>query len=100
MQMREVNRAIIRVANRTDTIGRATADEPTHCLRNGQGGKFWRTACLAYLGSLMVAGLFIVLLPVPARSEEDKDIHRGRIDNDKDIRAEITALLTQVESLK
>jgi uncharacterized protein YlxW (UPF0749 family) len=47
--------------------------------------------------SSMVAGLFIVLTPMPARADEDKD-RRG--DNDKGIRAEITALQAQVASLQ
>jgi hypothetical protein len=100
MQVRELNCATIEVANHRDIRDRMTVDETKRDLGNKQGRKLWRTACLAFLGSLMVAGLSIVLAPLPARSDEDKDIHRGRVDSDKDIRAEITALLAQVESLQ
>jgi hypothetical protein len=100
MQTSELNCATIEVANNQDTSGRVTADETNRGLRTGKGRKLWRTACLAFLGSLMVAGLFIVLAPMAVRADEDNDIHRGREDNDKGIRAEIAALLARVESLQ
>jgi hypothetical protein len=91
MQTSELNCATIEVANNQDTSGRVTADETNRGLRTGKGRKLWRTACLAFLGSLMVAGLFIVLAPMAVRADED---------NDKGIRAEIAALLARVESLQ
>jgi hypothetical protein len=89
MKERELNRATIRVANTTDMSGTATADEINRDLRTGKGSKLWHIACSTFLGSLMVAGLLIVLAPMP-----------GRADNDKGIPAEIAALLAQVESLQ
>jgi hypothetical protein len=38
--------------------------------------------------------------PLPARAEDDKDMHPEREDNGKGIRAEITALQAQVASLQ
>jgi hypothetical protein len=85
----ELNRATIRVANTMDMSGTATADEINRDLRIGKGSKLWHIACSTFLGSLMVAGLLIVLAPMP-----------GRADNDKGIPAQIAALLAQVESLQ
>jgi hypothetical protein len=99
MQRREFDCATIGVENRMDISGRATGGETDRALRIGKGRKLRHIACSSFLGSLMVAGLFIVLPSLPARSDEDKDIHHGRVDNDKEIRAEIAALLAQVESL-
>jgi hypothetical protein len=99
MQRREFDCATIGVANRMDIRGRASGEESDRGLRIGKGRKLRRIACSSFLGSLMMAGLFIVLPSLPARSDEDKDIHRGRVDDDKDIRAEIAALVAQVESL-
>ena len=100
MQENELNCATNEVANHRDIRNRVTVDETKRDLGKIKGINLWRTACLAFLGSLMVSGWSIVLAPLPARSEEDKDIHRERVDSDKDIRAEITALLAQVESLQ
>src|SRR4029077_2460505 len=90
----------IAVANRMDISGRVTGDETARALRIGKGRKLRHIACSSFLGSLMVPGLFIVLPCLPSRSDEDKDMHRGRVDDDKDIRGEIAALLAQVESLR
>jgi hypothetical protein len=89
MQRKELNCAIIEVANNRDMSGRATADRTNRGLRTGNGRKLWRIACSNFLGSLMVAGLFIALAPMP-----------GRADDDKGIRAEIAALQAQVDSLQ
>src|SRR5258705_3430288 len=95
MQERDLNRATLGVANRTDISGRATADETNRGLRIGKGRKLRRIACSTFLGSLMVAVLFIVLAPMPARADDDKD-RRG----DKDTRAEIAINPLQVALLK
>ena len=64
-------------------------------FRTAKRSRLWRST---FLGSLMVAGLFIVLAPV--RADNDKDMHPGREDNDRGIRAEITALQAQVAALQ
>jgi hypothetical protein len=100
MQMTELDRSIIGVANRTDLSSRATADEKDRGLRIGKRGNLRRLACSTLIGSLMAAGLVFTLAPRPARADEDNDIHRGGEDNDKGIRAEIAALQAQVASLR
>jgi septal ring factor EnvC (AmiA/AmiB activator) len=97
MQRRELNCAIIEVANNRDIGGRVTADEIYRGLRTGKERKLWRIACSTFLGSLMVAGLFIFLAPLPGRANDDED---KRADNQKNRRAEIEALRVQVESLQ
>src|SRR6201987_4031861 len=101
MQRRVFNCATIKLANR-DMSGTATAAEINRGLRTAKGSKLWRIACSTFLWSLMVAGLFIVLAPMPGHADDDrdKDRHRGHEDNDKEIRAEITALQAQVSSLQ
>jgi hypothetical protein len=94
MQRRELNCATIEVADKRD-IG-----ETDRGLRTGKGRKLWRTACLAFLGSLMVAGLFVAVVPLPARADNDEDARHGREDNEKGIRAEIAALKAQVADLQ
>jgi hypothetical protein len=100
MQERELNCATIEVANNRDMSGRMTADEMNRSLRTAKGSKLWRIACSTFLWSSMVAGLFIVLAPMPARADNDEDSGHGSKDNDKEIRAEITALQAQVSSLQ
>jgi FtsZ-binding cell division protein ZapB len=97
MQERELNRATIGVMNRTDIRGRATAHEMNRGLRTRKEKSFWRIASLTFLGSLMVAGFFVVVAPMPAHADNDKDKHE---DNDKGIRAEIAALQAQVSALQ
>jgi FtsZ-binding cell division protein ZapB len=97
MQEGKLNYATVKIANNRDMSGRATADRTNHGLRTGNGRKLWRIARSTFLGSLMVAGLFIALAPMPGRSDDDKD---RREDNDKGIRAEIAALQAQVASLQ
>src|ERR1700730_17123495 len=94
MQERELHYATIGVANTTDISGRATAEETNRGLRIGKGRKLRRIACSTFLGSLMVAGLFIALAPTPARADDDKD-RRG-----EEIREEIAALRAQFKSLQ
>jgi len=56
----------------------------------------------------MVAGLFIVMAPMPGHADDDRDIRHGHADDDKDrrrdddkeIRAEIGALKAQVADLQ
>ena len=88
MQRRVFNSATIEVANNRDISGRATSDEMNTSLRTGKN-KLWRIARSTFLGSLMVAGLLVALAPLSARA-----------DNDKEIRAEITALKAQVADLQ
>ena len=89
MKERELNRATIRVANTTDMSGTATANEVNRDLRTGKERSLGRIACSTFFWSLIGAGLFIVLAPMP-----------GRADNDKGIPARIAALMAQVESLQ
>jgi hypothetical protein len=96
VQRREFNLATIEVANNRDMSGRATADRMNRGLRTGNGRSLWRIACSTFLWSLMVAGLFFTLTPMPGRAD-DKDRHG---DNDKGIRAEITALQATVSALQ
>ena len=100
MQRRELNRATFEVASSMDISGRATADEINRGLRTAKGSKLWRIACTSCLASLMVAGLFIALAPLPARADHDEDSRRGHEDNDKGIRAEVPALQAQVAALQ
>jgi hypothetical protein len=100
MQRTVLNRATIGVVSNRDMSGMATADQTNCGLRTGKGSELWRIACLTLLGSLMVAGLSIVLAPMSARADDDKDGHRGHEDNDKGIRAEIAALKAQVADLQ
>jgi hypothetical protein len=100
MQERELNCATIGVANRTDISGRATADEINRGLRTGKARKRLRKACLTYLWTLTVAGLFVAVAPLPARADNEEDARHGREDNDKGIRAEITALQATVSALQ
>ena len=97
MQRKELNWATIEVADNRDMSGRATADRTNRGLRTANGRTLWRIACSTFLGSLMVAGLFMALARMPARADDDKDRRRG---NDKDTRAEIEALRAEVESLQ
>jgi hypothetical protein len=100
MKERELNRVTIGVANTTDMSGRATADEMNRSLRTGKQRSFWRITSLTFLGSLTVAGLLVVVAPLPARADNDEDSRHGREDNDKGIRAEIAALKAQVADLQ
>src|SRR5258708_36209212 len=100
MKERELNRATIGVANTTDMSGRATADEMNRSLRTGKQRSFWRITSLTFLGSVTVAGLLVVVAPLPARADNDEDSRHGREDNDKGIRAEIAALKAQVADLQ
>jgi hypothetical protein len=70
---------------------------------NSQTGKaknIRRIACSALVGSLMATGLVVILVPIPGRAENDRDIHHGREDNDKGIHAEVAALQAQVAALQ
>jgi hypothetical protein len=100
MQERELNCATIEVMDHRDMSGRMIADEMNRSLRTAKGSKLWRIACSTFLGFLTVAGLFIVLAPMPGHADNDEDSGHGRKDNDKEIRAEITALQAQVSSLQ
>jgi hypothetical protein len=102
MQTRELNRATIGVANRTDRSGRATADETNRGLRIGKTKKLRRTACATFVRALMVMCLLVSLAPVSGRAgnERDRDMDHGRENNDKGIRAEIAAVQAQVTSLQ
>jgi hypothetical protein len=95
MQERELNRATIRVVNRTDIRGRGTADEMNRGLRTGK-----RLARMGGLVAFIAAGLLVAVAPLPARADDDKDRHRRHEDNDKGIRAEIAALQAQVTALQ
>jgi hypothetical protein len=48
----------------------------------------------------MAAGLFIALVPMPARADNDEDSRHGRENDDRGIRAAIAALQSQVTSLR
>ena len=100
MQRRVFNRATIELANNRDMSGRGTADEISRSYRTGKRRSLWRIASLAFLGSLTVAGLFIASTPLPVRADDDEDSRHGREDNDKGIRAEITALQATVSALQ
>jgi peptidoglycan hydrolase CwlO-like protein len=80
--------------------GTATADKINRGLRTAKGTMLWRGACSTFLGSFMVAALFIVLAPMPGHADDDKDRHRGPEDNDKGIHAEIAALQATVSTLQ
>ena len=99
MQKEKFNRAAIRVANGTEIGGRATADETS--FRFGKSKNLRRFARSTLIGSSVLAALFLIPSPMPARADEDhdRDIDRRREDNDKGIRAEIKVLREQVASL-
>jgi hypothetical protein len=88
------------VANTDSISGKATADEINRGLRIAEGRKLWCIACSTFLGTLTVAGFFAALTPLPARADHDEDSRHGHEDNDKGIRAEITALKAQVADLQ
>jgi hypothetical protein len=98
VKRREFNRATFEVAGSIEMSDRATAEDRD--LRAGKERSLGRIACSAFFWSLIVAGLFIVLAPMPGRADNDRDIHPGREDNEKGIRAEIAALHAQVASLQ
>jgi hypothetical protein len=100
MQRRVFNCATIRVANTTDISGTATAKEIKRGLWTGKGRSLWRIACSIIRGCLIAVGLLVAVAPLPARADNDKDKHPGREDNDKGIRAEITALQATVSALQ
>src|SRR6266446_3638022 len=100
MQRRELNCATFEVANNRDIGGRVIADEIYRGLRTGKERIIGRIASLPFLGSLMVAGLFVAVVPLPARADNDEDARHGREDNEKGIRAEIAALKAQVTDLQ
>jgi FtsZ-binding cell division protein ZapB len=100
MEERELNRATVGVVNRTDIRGRVTADEMNRGLRTGKERSFWRIASLTFLGSLTVAGLFVAVVPMPVRADDDENSRHGHEDNDRGLRAEITALQAQLASLQ
>jgi len=95
MQRREFNCVSIGVANTAAMSGRAIAEQIDRGLRTGKEKSVWRIACSTFLWSSMVAGLFIVLAPMPARADDDKD-RRG----DNDTRAQIAINPLQVALLK
>ncbi len=97
MQTRERNRTTIGVVNRTVISGRVTADETNRGLRIEKRKNLRRIACSTLL---VASGLYLNLAPMPARADEDNDIHRERENNDRGIRAEIAALQAQVISLQ
>ncbi len=90
MEQRELNCATIGVANRMNISGRATAEETNRGLRIGKGRRLQRIACSSFPGSLIVASLFVVLTPMPARAEE----------NEREIRKVIEALEAKVTSVE
>ena len=100
MEETELNRATIGVVNRTDIRGRATADEMNRGLRTGKERSFWRITSLTFLRSLTVAGLFVAVVPMPVRAADDENSRHGHEDNDRGLRAEITALQVQLASLQ
>jgi hypothetical protein len=100
MQKRELDRATIGVANRTNINGRATADETKGGSPSGKRGNLRRISRSAVVRSLMIAGLFFALTVMRTRADEDNDTNRQREDNDRGIRAEIAALQAQVASLR
>jgi septal ring factor EnvC (AmiA/AmiB activator) len=100
MQRRVFNCATARVANTDSISGWATADEINRGLRTEKGSKLWRIACSTCLGPLMMAGLFVAVEPLPVRADRDEDSRPGHEDNEKGIRAEITALQAQVAALQ
>jgi hypothetical protein len=100
MQRREFNRATFEVGSGMDTRGRATADKINRGLRTGKERSFWRIVRSIFLSCLTLAGLLVAVAPLPARADEDKDSHHEREDNDRGIRAEITALQATVSALQ
>jgi hypothetical protein len=100
MEERELNCATIELAENWDISGRATANEINCGLRTGKGRSFWRATSSAILGSLMVAGLFVAVAPMPVRADLDEVLRHEHEDNDKGLRAEIAALQAQVASLQ
>jgi hypothetical protein len=100
MQERELNCVTIGVASSTGISGKAIAEETYRGSRIGKERSFGRTPSLSFLGAFTVASLFIVVAPLPARADNDNDSRHGHEDNDKGIRAEITALKAQVADLQ
>jgi hypothetical protein len=96
---REFKCAPIKVVKRRDLRGRATADEISRSLRTGKWRSSWRTI-LPFLGSLTLAALFVAVVPLPVRANNDEGSRHGREDNDKGIRSEIMALKATVSELQ
>ena len=100
MQRRELNRATFEVASSMDISGRATAYEINRALQTGKERSFRRITCSTFLGSLMVAGLFVVVAPLAVRADNAEDSRHGREDSDRGIRAEIAAVQATVSALQ
>ena len=92
MQTRKLIRASIGVVDKIIRSGLAAADETR------RGSRFEKSVALSAV--VAVAGLFFSLVLIPARSDEDNDIHFHHEDNDRKILAEIASLRTEVSSLR
>jgi hypothetical protein len=97
MQTKILIPATIGVADKTIRGSLVTADETSRGL---QFEKRRNLQSVALLGVVAVACLFFALVLIPARAEEDNDIHFRPEDNDKSIRAEIASLRAEVSSLR
>jgi hypothetical protein len=100
MQRIELNCTTIEVANNREISNRVTADEIKRGLQTEEKRGFWRIVSSAILGYLMALGLFVALTPLPASADNDEGSRHGREDNDRGIRAEVTALQAQVAFLQ
>jgi hypothetical protein len=80
------NRATLGVGNTKTMSSRATADRISGGLRTGTKSNLGRIAELTVLGSMVAAGLFVALAPMPARAD--------------DVGKEIAALQTEVADLQ
>jgi hypothetical protein len=89
----------IKMAKRRDLCGRATADEISRSSRAGRWRSSWRNVA-PFLGSLTLAGLFVAVIPLPVRADNDEGSRHGREDDDKGIRSEIMALRATVSELQ
>ncbi len=98
MQKRKLDCVTVGVAHRTDTRGKAIADDTERGLRIAKGKNLRRIACSTLVA---LAGLCFALATKPARANDDHDRHGERQDNnEKGLPAQIAALRAKVESLQ
>jgi len=92
MQERELNRVTIGVVNSMDLRGRATADEINRGLRTGK-----HPARIGGLAAFIAAGVFVALVPMPTRADDDE---RGGHKETEALEAKVASLQTAVSALQ
>jgi FtsZ-binding cell division protein ZapB len=95
MKKRELKPSTIEMANTTNMSGRATANGMNREKRTGKGRGRERIPCSTVLGSLILAGLFVPLAPLPGRAAAG-----GLPSEIESLRSTVSALQGQVSALQ